>query len=130
MALHGGCGIVLAALTMLPWGCRPRPGPPPPTVPVTTVRGVVRDSATGRPIPGAHVRASYEKRVTEASRILAQAASDSLGQFALAVLARGRVYISARYIGYAPTVTSIMLPRDSAQMIVFVLPTRVIYLQQ
>ena len=129
MARYGDRGFVLAALAIFLCGCHARQGPSPSAVVLATLRGVVRDSATGQPIPGTHVRASYDKNVTARSRILAQVATDSLGHFALTVPARGRVYISARCIGYAPMVASIVLPRDTAQTVVLVLPGPVIYLQ-
>jgi len=130
MSQRVGRPIVVALLATVAWACHTGSAPGAAPLTAVTIRGIVTDSSTGQPIHGAAIRASRAKTATGPSDAIASGATDSLGRFKLTVPVRGRLYISARYIGYGPIVVGLTLPSDSAKTILLVLPRRTVYMQQ
>jgi hypothetical protein len=81
----------------------------------TTLRGVVRDSATSRLVAGAVIE------MRNGNTVLA-ARSDEAGEFRFRGIDRGRATISVRRIGYRPLVRDIEIDGSPAPIVIEVAP--------
>ena len=72
------------------------------------VVGVVTDTATGKPVPGADVR------LTQGPRIIATTTTDEFGRYTLHNLPAGSYDLSVHFIGYRPVTRSVMVPDGGA----------------